>query len=150
MQRTACARRSSCQNAFGRGFNSPHLHHTNITQNPISISAASLLRYGLCNYKQSRELNCSLLSCFYISDESHCGGGSPLSMFLRISSKVTGVTYAFIILQYIKQRSPSASSSLSFLQLSKSERTFCANGQLTRRLSYLIVAFLSISVETNA
>ncbi len=33
------------------------LCHTNITQNPFSSSAASLSRYGLCNYKRSRELN---------------------------------------------------------------------------------------------
>ena len=30
--KTRCARRSSCQSAFGRGFNSPHLHQRGITR----------------------------------------------------------------------------------------------------------------------
>ena len=41
MLKPDCARRKSCQSAFGQGFDSPQLHQKGIGRTPISSAAAS-------------------------------------------------------------------------------------------------------------
>ena len=91
--KTRCARRSSCQSAFGRGFNSPHLHQHRENQQSIVIAGFSLFINALRCFRKSLrcEKRCGFTIIFRIMQTYFANKmlTKMLTACFKLKSKIT-------------------------------------------------------------